>query len=157
MSTELNIRHQPKFLCCWVLLSSIFVGCILVGCGAPKPTFRNPPPDAWYPEQFRDIFLPPFYEIQEDCDQLAISFAGGAIRHFDATMMQVDDEKGLSGKELLQWYHTQLKVLGWIPVTDSKIPSNTRQYNKTNSQLGSTKEERLELKTGRAHKHNIIR
>ncbi len=141
---------RPSFVCvcCWVLLS-----CCLVSCSDRKPISKSPPPAAYYPEQFPDIPLPPGYKRRNNVDQVAISFAGDQIRHFDITLIQSSESSGKVGEKLILWYNAALTSNGWKHKPNKLLPHNAKRYEKLNK--GQT--ELLELRTGRDKNLSIIR
>ncbi len=120
----------------------------LGGCNDPPP--REPPhpprPNAFLPEQFPDIPLPPGYMLMPGEDQLAVSIAGGAVRRFEVALERRSNTTDQPVAVLLGFVKRDLELRGWQLVS---IDPGSQRWHK-----GS---EELLVETGRADSRTTIR
>jgi hypothetical protein len=99
-------------------VAAALVAALLCSCMSSRdPTLVAHRPSGYHPELFPDIPLPPQYVLDPDSDQLAVAYAGGAIRRFEVSMVQKANVPAQRPAELLTLYSSWLKRAGWAPVS----------------------------------------
>lgn len=133
-----------------VAVAAVFV----VGCGAKADPRSGPAPAAFDPERFTDIPFPPGYVPKAGEDQLAVSYADGALRRYHVVLAQSTDDEQYQDDELGEWYRRRLEARGWI--LDAERDEWPRRQVWTKRGPGGQTEQLL-LETGRADSRTIIR
>jgi len=133
---------------CWPVAAILVMVVLLAGCfgDEPRSTAAAPTPAVFVPEQFTDIPLPKSYMFAVGEDQLAVSFANGAVRRFEVALEQRESASPQSPEELLQEMERNLLRRGWIQDSNSGL---NQQWHKG--------QEHLLLETGRSGGRTNIR
>ncbi len=137
---------------CWPDAAALGAGfgivLLLAGCfgDEPRQVAAPPTPAVFMPEQFTDIPLPKSYMFAVGEDQLAVSFANGAVRRFEVSLEQRESATPQSPEEILLEMERNLLRSGWIRDSSSGL---NQQWHKG--------QEHLLLETGRSGGRTNIR
>ena len=111
----------PRISALSPVVVAAFAVAMVAGCGGDDDrttTTQLYHPPAFHPEDFPDIPLVAVsgYMLDPEVDQLAVSYAGGAVRRFEVTMQTRPGAKDEEPIEVLTRYDTDLPAQGWTRI-----------------------------------------
>ncbi|MBA3846979.1 MAG: hypothetical protein H0X45_10080 [Planctomycetes bacterium] len=128
-----------------ILAGVVAVALLLVGCDDRDEVGIVPRPQGFHPERFPDIRMPPGFTLREGRDQLAVTYAGGAVRRLDVSLIAKPDDHQAPA-EAMAWFARVLPPAGWRAVAAEPDASERAWHRPT----AADETEELQVVTGRS-------
>ncbi|HYE07791.1 MAG TPA: hypothetical protein VEL07_19895 [Planctomycetota bacterium] len=132
-------------------VAAVIVALMLAGCDGRDEASILPRPQGFHPERFPDIRMPPGFALREGRDQLAVTYAGGAVRRLDVSLIaKPDDHQDPS--EAMAWFARVLPPSGWRAVAAEPDASVRTWHRRT----AADETEELQVETGRSGTRAVV-
>ncbi len=137
--------------CLGAAVVAVAIALALAGCGDRDEARIMPRPQGFHPDRFPDIRLPPGFTLREGRDQLAVTYAGGAVRRLDVSLIAKPDDHQ-DPDEAMAWFVRVLPKSGWGAI-EAEDDARVRSWRRP-TMAGETEE--LLVETSRSGTRSTV-